>query len=102
MESSFGKEELRRRERARTERRFARSTFSGTNSTRSLLGLPPVLAAGEFSRYSCNRRSVSLPFLLLRVVKITVRVLEAGFERRKSSARRQHIEKPRPLPWVEG
>lgn len=40
---------------------------------------------------------MSVPFLVLRVVKITVRDWWDGREARNSSATRQQIENPRPL-----
>src|SRR5699024_7477269 len=84
------------RERARTERRFVRSTVSGVKVMREEEDCCSS-CCGDLRRCSCRRERVSEPFFALRVVKITVRDRSAGCARRKSSTSRQQIEKPRPL-----
>lgn len=79
------------RARRRTDRRFVSSTFSGRIVMRSR-------SRDKLCRDRCDCKvlRVSFPFWLLRVVKIIVRHVGAGYLYRKSSIKRRQI--PRPIP----
>lgn len=96
IESSLGRVQINLRDSSRTEKRLPRSTLSLMKWTRAA-------AVGEGAlerRWASSRRRVSSALRALRVVKIIVRDWDFGWEARNSSARRQHIENPRPLRGV--
>ncbi|KAG5299564.1 hypothetical protein I7I50_06999 [Histoplasma capsulatum G186AR] len=92
--SSFGSEARNRRDKARTDSKLARSTFSGLSVTRFL---DVAYLAADLLRCAWRRERVSALFLALRVVKRSVRHLDSGRVVRNSSIVRQQMENPRPL-----
>lgn len=94
--SSFGVEASSFRDRARTESKLVRSTFSGWSEIRDSLSVRPP---HDRLRWLFKRPSVSSPFFVLLVVNMTVNDLFSGCVGRNSSISRQQMEKPRPLAF---
>lgn len=92
--SSFGVDASSFLDKVRTESKSVRSTFSGWSVIRDSLSVRPP---HDRRRWLFKRPSVSSPFLVLLVVKITVNDWVFGRAERNSSISRQQIEKPRPL-----